>query len=125
MCRRPLPYLHNRMLLVFSPIKLRLSCVFVCVCVFFSIHRCCGADEFLKLYAYTLMEYHRVMHLDVDTFVLHSMDELMGEEGREGWIDPRRKLLSNFYIFFFLINGVRRSFGRSWQCSLETAPTFM
>ena len=24
---------------------------------------CCGADEFLKLWAYTLTEYHRVVHL--------------------------------------------------------------
>ncbi|CAM9666745.1 unnamed protein product, partial [Sphacelaria rigidula] len=40
---------------------------------------CCGADEFVKLHAYTLTEYHRVLHLDVDTLLLHPMDELMGK----------------------------------------------
>ncbi|CAM9448997.1 unnamed protein product, partial [Ascophyllum nodosum] len=38
---------------------------------------CCGADEFLKLHAYTLTDYHRVLHLDIDTLMLHPMDELM------------------------------------------------
>lgn len=41
--------------------------------------RCCGADEFIKLHAYTLTDYHRVVHLDADTLILHPMDELMGE----------------------------------------------
>ncbi|CAN0347144.1 unnamed protein product [Ectocarpus sp. 12 AP-2014] len=38
---------------------------------------CCGANEFIKLHAYTLTQYHRVMHVDADTFMLHPMDELM------------------------------------------------
>lgn len=42
--------------------------------------RCCGADEFLKLQAYTLTDYHRVVHLDVDTLILHPVAEIMGEE---------------------------------------------
>lgn len=37
---------------------------------------CCGADEFLKLWAYTLTSYHRVVHLDMDSIILKSMDEL-------------------------------------------------
>lgn len=37
---------------------------------------CCGADEFLKLWAYTLTEYHRVIHLDMDSIVFKNMDEL-------------------------------------------------
>jgi len=37
---------------------------------------CCGADEFLKLWAYTLTEYHRVVHLDMDSIVLKNLDEL-------------------------------------------------
>jgi hypothetical protein len=37
---------------------------------------CCGADEFLKLWAYTLVEYHRVIHLDMDSIVFQNMDEL-------------------------------------------------
>ena len=37
---------------------------------------CCGGDEFLKLWAYTLTEYHRVVHLDMDSLVLGNMDEL-------------------------------------------------
>jgi len=37
---------------------------------------CCGADEFLKLWAYTLTEYHRVVHLDMDSIVFDSMDAL-------------------------------------------------
>ncbi|CAN0560549.1 unnamed protein product, partial [Ectocarpus sp. 12 AP-2014] len=39
---------------------------------------CCGANEFIKLHAYTLTQYHRVMHVDADTLMLHPMDELMG-----------------------------------------------
>ncbi|CAN0003734.1 unnamed protein product, partial [Ectocarpus sp. 4 AP-2014] len=38
---------------------------------------CCGANEFIKLHAYTLTQYHRVMHVDADTLMLHPMDELM------------------------------------------------
>jgi alpha-N-acetylglucosamine transferase len=34
---------------------------------------CCGADEFLKLWAYTLTEYHRVVHLDMDSIVFKNM----------------------------------------------------
>ena len=37
---------------------------------------CCGADEFLKLWAYTLTEYHRVIHLDMDSVVFQNMDEI-------------------------------------------------
>jgi hypothetical protein len=37
---------------------------------------CCGGDEFLKLWAYTLTEYHRVVHLDMDSLVLGNMDEI-------------------------------------------------
>ena len=37
---------------------------------------CCGADEFLKLWAYTLTEYHRVIHLDMDSIVFKNMDEI-------------------------------------------------
>lgn len=37
---------------------------------------CCGADEFLKLWAYTLTEYHRVVHLDMDSIVFKNMDEI-------------------------------------------------
>ncbi|CAM9135538.1 unnamed protein product [Discosporangium mesarthrocarpum] len=38
---------------------------------------CCGPAELLKLYSYTLTEYHRVVHLDTDTLVLRHFDELM------------------------------------------------
>ena len=34
---------------------------------------CCGADEFLKLWAYTLTEYHRVVHLDMDSILFKNM----------------------------------------------------
>ena len=37
---------------------------------------CCGEKEYLKLYAYTLMEYPIVVHLDLDSLVLRPMDEL-------------------------------------------------
>ena len=37
---------------------------------------CCGARELLKLYAWTLTDYHRVVHLDMDSLVLQNMDEL-------------------------------------------------
>ena len=34
---------------------------------------CCGADEFLKLWAYTLVEYKRVVHLDMDSIIYQNM----------------------------------------------------
>lgn len=63
----PLPCFLGRLFVV----RARPFSSFVC--------RCCGADEFIKLHAYTLTDYHRVVHLDADTLFLHPMDELMGE----------------------------------------------
>lgn len=40
---------------------------------------CCGADEFLKLWAYTLTSYDRVIHLDMDSIVYQNMDELYNQ----------------------------------------------
>ena len=38
---------------------------------------CCGADEFLKLWAYTLTEYHRVVHLDMDSIIFKNLDSIL------------------------------------------------
>lgn len=38
---------------------------------------CCGADEFLKLWAYTLTDYELVVHLDMDSILFQNMDELV------------------------------------------------
>ena len=45
---------------------------------------CCGAWELLKLYAWTLEEYHRVVHLDVDSLVLRNLDELFDDDPADG-----------------------------------------
>ncbi len=48
---------------------------------------CCGDKEFLKLYAYTLVEYPIVVHLDLDALILQPLDELfdvMMSEGDRG-----------------------------------------
>ena len=37
---------------------------------------CCGAWELLKLYAWTLTEFHRVVHVDMDCLLLQPIDEL-------------------------------------------------
>jgi hypothetical protein len=37
---------------------------------------CCGSAEFLKLYAYTLMDHPVVVHLDMDVLVLKPLDNL-------------------------------------------------
>jgi hypothetical protein len=37
---------------------------------------CCGSKEYLKLYAYTLLEYPVVVHIDMDTIVLKPMDPM-------------------------------------------------
>eukprot|EP00559_Dactyliosolen_fragilissimus_P005345 CAMPEP_0184863392 /NCGR_PEP_ID=MMETSP0580-20130426/10882_1 /TAXON_ID=1118495 /ORGANISM="Dactyliosolen fragilissimus" /LENGTH=314 /DNA_ID=CAMNT_0027361699 /DNA_START=362 /DNA_END=1306 /DNA_ORIENTATION=- len=37
---------------------------------------CCGEKEFLKLYAYTLMDHPVVVHLDLDSLVLSPLDDL-------------------------------------------------
>jgi len=41
---------------------------------------CCGAWELLKLYSWTLTEYHRVVHLDMDALVLRNFDELFDDD---------------------------------------------
>ncbi|RYG98570.1 hypothetical protein EON65_51280 [archaeon] len=38
---------------------------------------CCGADEFLKLWAYTLTQYERVIHLDMDCIIFKNLDKLV------------------------------------------------
>lgn len=38
---------------------------------------CCGADEFLKLWSYTLTDYEIVIHLDMDSIIFQTMDELV------------------------------------------------
>ena len=42
---------------------------------------CCGERELLKLWAYTLVQYHRVVHLDMDSMVLQPVDELFADPG--------------------------------------------
>jgi hypothetical protein len=37
---------------------------------------CCGADEFIKLWAYTLTEYHKIVHLDMDTVIFRNIDDI-------------------------------------------------
>lgn len=44
---------------------------------------CCGATELLKLYAWLLTDYHRVVHLDMDSMVLQSLDELYDMEDKD------------------------------------------
>ena len=41
---------------------------------------CCGAHELIKLHAWTLVEYHRVVHLDMDSMIIQPMDELFEGE---------------------------------------------
>lgn len=41
---------------------------------------CCGEAEFIKLHAFSLVEYDRVMLLDADSFILQPVDELFFEE---------------------------------------------
>ena len=37
---------------------------------------CCGEKEYLKLYAYTLLDYPIVIHLDLDSLILKPLDDL-------------------------------------------------
>jgi hypothetical protein len=37
---------------------------------------CCGEKEYIKLYAYTLVDYPIVVHLDLDTLLLQPLDDL-------------------------------------------------
>ncbi|KAJ8602385.1 hypothetical protein CTAYLR_004246 [Chrysophaeum taylorii] len=47
---------------------------------------CCGAWELLKLYSWTMTEYHRVVHLDMDALVLGNLDELFDEPPWSGGV---------------------------------------
>ncbi|CAN0050547.1 unnamed protein product, partial [Ascophyllum nodosum] len=38
---------------------------------------CCGPAELMKFFAYTLTEYHRVVHLDTDVLVLQPLDPIL------------------------------------------------
>lgn len=38
---------------------------------------CCGISEFIKLYAFTLTDYFRVIHVDIDVFFTGNLDELV------------------------------------------------
>ena len=40
---------------------------------------CCGATELLKLYSYTLTDYYKVVHLDMDFIIVRNFDELLRE----------------------------------------------
>eukprot|EP01062_Namystynia_karyoxenos_P036401 TRINITY_DN2650_c1_g1_i15.p2 TRINITY_DN2650_c1_g1~~TRINITY_DN2650_c1_g1_i15.p2 ORF type:complete len:527 (+),score=134.27 TRINITY_DN2650_c1_g1_i15:452-2032(+) len=41
---------------------------------------CCGADELIKLHAWTLLDYHRVVHLDMDTLLLQNIDDVLSRD---------------------------------------------
>lgn len=63
-----------------------------------NIHKeyCCGADEFIKLYAYTIHDHPIVVHTDIDFAFMQPMDELFDAmmfdyESPEG-IDAREKI---------------------------------
>eukprot|EP00635_Sarcinochrysidales_sp_CCMP3193_P005337 CAMPEP_0118914976 /NCGR_PEP_ID=MMETSP1166-20130328/15216_1 /TAXON_ID=1104430 /ORGANISM="Chrysoreinhardia sp, Strain CCMP3193" /LENGTH=449 /DNA_ID=CAMNT_0006854615 /DNA_START=56 /DNA_END=1402 /DNA_ORIENTATION=+ len=45
-----------------------------------STNGCCGAWELLKLYSWTLTEYHRVVHVDMDVAILQNIDELFDDD---------------------------------------------
>eukprot|EP00903_Cladosiphon_okamuranus_P022060 g20287.t1 len=38
---------------------------------------CCGPAELMKFFAYTLTDYHRVVHLDTDAVILQPLDDLL------------------------------------------------
>ena len=55
---------------------------------------CCGERELLKLWAWSLVEYHRVVHLDMDCLVLQPFDELFNRTAEvlytEDWLMANR-----------------------------------
>jgi hypothetical protein len=40
---------------------------------------CCGASELIKLYAWTLTQYYKVVHMDIDFLQLKNIDELLSK----------------------------------------------
>jgi hypothetical protein len=38
---------------------------------------CCGLSELMKLYAYTLTDYYRVLHIDADVMIVKNIDEII------------------------------------------------
>ena len=51
---------------------------------------CCGEKEFIKLYAYELVSYEIVVHLDLDTLILHPLDDLF-----DAMLEPQNDLVRN------------------------------
>eukprot|EP01036_Dinobryon_divergens_P035067 gene35067-45391_t len=45
---------------------------------------CCGASELIKISAYRLLQYDRVIHLDADTMFLNPIDELRRQNACSG-----------------------------------------
>jgi len=74
-CRTPLEYLGFRIIEKDVPVKpSEIQGEFLRNNI--GKNGCCGEKELLKLYAYTLTEYYRVVHLDMDSLLLQPIDEL-------------------------------------------------
>lgn len=63
---------------------------------------CCGEKEYLKLYAYTLLDYPIVVHLDLDSLVLKPLDDLFDVmlESDDGLTDDGTVARSRIPVMF-------------------------
>ena len=59
---------------------------------------CCGEKEFLKLHAYTLVNYEIVVHLDLDSLILQPLDDLFNSMLLEG--DEKKENDSKLPVMF-------------------------
>ena len=59
---------------------------------------CCGADEFLKLWMYTLVDYERVVHLDMDSIIYQNMVTIQ----RLFYINDFYSIKASQFIYIFV-----------------------
>lgn len=92
---------------------------------------CCGLAEFMKLHAFTLTEYYRVVHLDSDVLVTGNFDELLDMdkelvftnstlqgEALSGGVIIVKPSMENFQAIIDIVNeGDFRYDGSGWRGS--------
>jgi len=72
---------------------------------------CCGLGEFMKLHAFNLVEYHRVVHVDTDVIFLQPIEEVLDLEDDVGLVYTNSTLAGELFSGgFFIIRPSKKTF---------------
>lgn len=64
---------------------------------------CCGFDEFIKLNAWGLTDYYRVLHSDADALILDNLDELWDEDPKVSLIHVPGTMAGEMFSGGFIV----------------------